>query len=73
MLTDSGGFQMVSLVKLSSVEEAGVKFQSPYKKDEGKVILLKPEESVRTQEAIGADIMMQLDDVVSSVREDDER
>ena len=73
MLTDSGGFQMVSLLKLSSVTEAGVKFQSPYKKDGGKVILLKPEESVRTQEAIGADIMMQLDDVVSSVREDDER
>ena len=30
MLTDSGGFQMVSLLKLSEVKEEGVKFQSPY-------------------------------------------
>ncbi|GMH70687.1 hypothetical protein TL16_g05471 [Triparma laevis f. inornata] len=73
MLTDSGGFQMVSLLKLASITEAGVAFQSPYKKDNGKMILLKPEESIRTQVSIGADVMMQLDDVVSSVRCDDER
>ncbi|GMH82295.1 hypothetical protein TrVE_jg11837 [Triparma verrucosa] len=73
MLTDSGGFQMVSLLKLAEITEAGVAFQSPYKKDNGKMILLKPEESIRTQVSIGADIMMQLDDVVSSVRCDDAR
>lgn len=30
LLTDSGGFQMVSLSALSEVTEEGVKFQSPY-------------------------------------------
>lgn len=30
LLTDSGGFQMVSLLKLAEIAEEGVKFQSPY-------------------------------------------
>ena len=30
MLTDSGGFQMVSLLKLAKITEDGVTFQSPY-------------------------------------------
>jgi len=30
MLTDSGGFQMVSLLKLAEITEEGVKFQSPF-------------------------------------------
>ncbi|KAK2704990.1 hypothetical protein QYM36_017140 [Artemia franciscana] len=63
LLTDSGGFQMVSLVELSEVCEDGVKFRSPY---DGKEIMLTPEKSIEIQNAIGADIMMQLDDVVSS-------
>ena len=63
LLTDSGGFQMVSLVELSEVCEDGVKFHSPY---DGKEIMLTPEKSIEIQNAIGADIMMQLDDVVSS-------
>lgn len=63
LLTDSGGFQMVSLVKLSEVTEDGVKFQSPHDQSE---MLLTPEKSMEIQNAIGADIMMQLDDVVSS-------
>uniref|UniRef100_T1IY85 Queuine tRNA-ribosyltransferase catalytic subunit 1 n=1 Tax=Strigamia maritima TaxID=126957 RepID=T1IY85_STRMM len=63
LLTDSGGFQMVSLVKLSVVTEDGVKFQSPY---DGREIMLSPEKSIEIQQAIGADIMMQLDDVVHS-------
>eukprot|EP00795_Rhopilema_esculentum_P010547 gene10547-19277_t len=61
LLTDSGGFQMVSLVKLSEVTEEGVKFCSPYDNEE---ILLTPEKSIEIQNSIGADIMMQLDDVV---------
>eukprot|EP00112_Aurelia_sp_Birch-Aquarium-sp1_P004868 Seg1550.1 transcript_id=Seg1550.1/GoldUCD/mRNA.D3Y31 product="Queuine tRNA-ribosyltransferase catalytic subunit 1" protein_id=Seg1550.1/GoldUCD/D3Y31 len=61
LLTDSGGFQMVSLVKLSEITEKGVKFRSPYDDEE---ILLTPEKSIEIQNAIGADIMMQLDDVV---------
>lgn len=63
LLTDSGGFQMVSLVELSEVTEEGVKFESPYDKRE---IMLTPEKSTEIQNTIHADIMMQLDDVVSS-------
>ncbi|XP_027032300.1 queuine tRNA-ribosyltransferase catalytic subunit 1 isoform X1 [Tachysurus fulvidraco] len=63
LLTDSGGFQMVSLVELSKVTEEGVLFRSPY---DGKEILLTPEQSVGIQNSLGSDIMMQLDDVVSS-------
>uniref|UniRef100_A0A3Q1KFW1 Queuine tRNA-ribosyltransferase catalytic subunit 1 n=1 Tax=Anabas testudineus TaxID=64144 RepID=A0A3Q1KFW1_ANATE len=62
-LQDSGGFQMVSLVELSEVTEEGVKFKSPY---DGKEILLSPEKSISIQNSLGSDIMMQLDDVVSS-------
>lgn len=63
LLTDSGGFQMVSLVELSEVTEEGVTFRSPY---DGKEILLTPEQSIAIQNSLGSDIMMQLDDVVSS-------
>lgn len=63
LLTDSGGFQMVSLVELSEVTEEGVRFVSPYDQRE---IMLSPEKSTEIQNTIHADIMMQLDDVVSS-------
>ncbi|XP_074835875.1 queuine tRNA-ribosyltransferase catalytic subunit 1 isoform X3 [Carettochelys insculpta] len=63
LLTDSGGFQMVSLVELSEVTEEGVHFRSPY---DGEEILLTPEKSIEIQNVLGSDIMMQLDDVVSS-------
>ena len=61
---------MVSLAALSQVTEKGVLFESPYT---GKPMLLKPEDSIRCQNEIGADIIMQLDDVVSSVATDDNR
>jgi len=64
LLTDSGGFQMVSLSKLSKVTEEGVLFQNP---KDGKELLLTPERSIEIQNIIGADIIMQLDDVVSSL------
>ena len=64
MLTDSGGFQMVSLAKLSSVSEEGVTFESPH---DGSTTLLTPEVSIGMQNDIGADIIMALDDVVSSL------
>eukprot|EP01031_Cornospumella_fuschlensis_P038066 gene38066-46250_t len=64
LLTDSGGFQMVSLLKLAEITEQGVRFLHP---DDGKPMLLTPEESIKCQNEIGADIIMQLDDVVSSV------
>ena len=62
-IQDSGGFQMVSLLKLAEITEQGVKFQSPH---DGQEMLLTPEKSTEIQNSIGADIIMQLDDVVSS-------
>jgi tRNA-guanine transglycosylase len=70
LLTDSGGFQMVSLLKLAEITEQGVKFRSPV---DGTEMMLTPEESIKCQNEIGADIMMQLDDVVSSVHDNVER
>jgi len=61
MLTDSGGFQMVSLLHLAQITERGVEFASPV---DGSRMLLTPEQSVRIQNALGADILMALDDVV---------
>src|ERR1700733_5697170 len=64
LLTDSGGFQMVSLLKLARITEEGVLFQSPR---DGSQMLLTPERSIELQNAIGADIIMQLDDVVHTL------
>ena len=63
ILTDSGGFQMVSLSKLCEISEEGVKFQSPYDQSE---IFIRPEDSIGFQNCIGSDIMMALDDVVKT-------
>ena len=70
LLTDSGGFQMVSLLELAEITEEGVTFKSPI---DGKPSLLRPEDSIAHQNRIGSDIMMQLDDVVSSVNQDQAR
>lgn len=70
LLTDSGGFQMVSLVELSKVTEDGVQFKSPH---DDSLMLLTPEKSMEIQNAIGADIMMQLDDVVCTTLDDPAR
>lgn len=67
LLTDSGGFQMVSLLKLAEIDENGVNFQSPY---DNTRCMLTPEESIRIQNVIGADIIMQLDDVVKTTSTD---
>lgn len=71
ILTDSGGFQMVSLSKLMVVKEEGVEFEDP--KKEGSLMLLTPEKSIESQNDIGADIIMALDDVISSTLTDAER
>ncbi|XP_026487463.1 queuine tRNA-ribosyltransferase catalytic subunit [Vanessa tameamea] len=70
LLTDSGGFQMVSLLKLAEITEEGVKFRSPYDNSE---IMLTPEKSIEIQNYIGADIIMQLDDVVQTTFQDYDR
>jgi hypothetical protein len=68
LLTDSGGFQMVSLMALSKVTEEGVFFNSPF---DNSRMLLTPEKSIEIQNSIGADIIMQLDDVVAPTTADD--
>ncbi|KAF2395764.1 queuine tRNA-ribosyltransferase [Trichodelitschia bisporula] len=70
LLTDSGGFQMVSLLKLAKVTEEGVRFLSPH---DGEPMLLTPEHSIALQNSIGSDIMMQLDDVIATTSPDLER
>lgn len=77
ILTDSGGFQMVSLLKLAEITEEGVTFENPFIKDGEKFksqrMMLRPEDSIAHQNNIGSDIMMALDDVVSSITDNDER
>lgn len=64
LLTDSGGFQLVSLNKFTKITEEGALFESPFT---GEPTMLTPEESISIQHAIGSDIMMQLDDVVHTL------
>lgn len=71
LLTDSGGFQMVSLLKLAEITEEGVKFQSL--NEHKSEVMLTPERSIQIQNSIGADIIMQLDDVVCTKHPDKER
>lgn len=71
LLTDSGGFQMVSLSKLTTITEQGAEFTSPYNPDQ--MLNLTPEEATQIQHKIGANIIMQLDDVVHSCTEDQNR
>ena len=61
ILTDSGGFQVMSLAKLRKVSERGVVFQSHI---DGARHELTPERSMEIQRLLGADIQMQLDECV---------
>jgi queuine tRNA-ribosyltransferase len=56
VLTDSGGYQTMSLAP--RIDDDGVTFKSVY---DGSTARLTPEDAVRTQEQIGADIQMVLD------------
>ena len=59
MLTDSGGFQVFSLAKLRQIDDDGVTFRSHL---DGSLARLTPEESVRVQALLGADIAMAFDE-----------
>ncbi len=59
ILTDSGGFQVMSLSKLRKLTEEGVSFQSHI---DGSTHMLTPERSIEIQCLLGADIQMQLDE-----------
>ncbi|HSD93417.1 MAG TPA: tRNA guanosine(34) transglycosylase Tgt [Methyloceanibacter sp.] len=59
ILTDSGGFQVMSLAKLRKIGEEGVTFQSHI---DGASVTLTPERAVEVQCLLGADIQMVLDE-----------
>ena len=60
ILTDSGGFQVMSLSKLNKVDrEKGAIFKSHI---DGKEFILSPEESIRIQKGLNSDILMVMDE-----------
>ncbi len=59
ILTDSGGFQVMSLSELRKVEESGVTFRSHL---DGAMVELSPERAIEIQNLLGSDIVMQLDE-----------
>ena len=62
ILTDSGGFQVMSLSKISKVTEEAATFQSHI---DGSKHVLSPERSIEIQaDLLGSDIVMQLDELV---------
>jgi queuine tRNA-ribosyltransferase len=61
ILTDSGGYQVMSLAPLRKVAEAGVTFRSHL---DGAMLELTPERAAEVQILLGADIAMQLDECV---------
>ena len=61
ILTDSGGFQIFSLAKLSKVTDEGVTFQSHI---DGSSHALTPEKSIEIQICLGSDIVMCLDQCI---------
>ena len=61
ILTDSGGFQVMSLAKLRKVGERGVTFRSHL---DGALVELSPERAIEIQRLLGSDIAVQLDECV---------
>jgi queuine tRNA-ribosyltransferase len=59
ILTDSGGFQVMSLAKLRKITEEGVKFRSHI---DGSEEFLSPERAMEIQRLLGSDIQMVLDE-----------
>ncbi len=55
ILTDSGGFQVMSLSKLRDIKEDGVTFKSHV---DGSKHYLSPEKSMEIQKLLGSDIVM---------------
>lgn len=61
ILTDSGGFQVMSLAKLRKLDETGVRFRSHV---DGSEYALTPERAIEIQGLLGSDIQMQLDECI---------
>jgi queuine tRNA-ribosyltransferase len=69
MLTDSGGFQVMSLAQLRKLSERAVTFRSHI---DGISVELSPERSIEVQRLLGSDIAMQLDECVRLPAEHDD-
>jgi queuine tRNA-ribosyltransferase len=61
ILTDSGGFQVFSLARITRVSEDGAVFRSHV---DGRLLEITPERAIAIQEALGSDVAMVLDHVV---------
>jgi len=59
LLTDSGGFQVFSLSKIRKITESGVEFRHH---KSGEKLFMGPEDSIRIQNNLGADIIMSFDE-----------
>src|SRR5437016_7589976 len=62
ILTDSGGYQLVSLREVAAIDDAGATFVSPH---DGSRLRVSPEDAIRLQARLGADIIMCLDHPVA--------
>ncbi|WP_395686287.1 tRNA guanosine(34) transglycosylase Tgt, partial [Aestuariivirga sp.] len=62
ILTDSGGFQIMSLAKIRKITEQGAMFQSHI---DGRKFELTPERAMEIQRLLGSDIQMQLDECIA--------
>jgi queuine tRNA-ribosyltransferase len=70
ILTDSGGYQVMSLSELTNVTEEGVTFASHL---DGSRHMLSPERSIEVQRLLGSDIAMAFDQLLPAIAKRDEQ
>jgi queuine tRNA-ribosyltransferase len=70
ILTDSGGYQVMSLSELTRLTEEGVSFKSHL---DGSRLMLSPERSIEVQRLLGSDIVMQFDQLVPTTARREEQ
>ncbi|HEX8668126.1 MAG TPA: tRNA guanosine(34) transglycosylase Tgt [Allosphingosinicella sp.] len=70
ILTDSGGYQVMSLSELTRVSEEGVSFRSHL---DGSKHMITPERSIEIQRLLGSDIVMAFDQLVPTTAARDEQ
>jgi queuine tRNA-ribosyltransferase len=67
ILTDSGGYQVMSLSELTKITEKGVRFKSHL---DGSTHMLTPERSIEVQRLLGSDIVMAFDQLVPTTSDE---
>ena len=68
LLTDSGGFQVFSLTEMRKITEEGVHFKHH---KSGAALFMSPEDSIKIQEDLGADIIMSFDECIPAYKSDE--